>query len=69
MATSTTLKDLISLGGNVRITEKFTSTVLKDCVRLAVNNNTHITIVGTSLTSTVLKDLVRIGGKNVTIEI
>ena len=69
MATSLTVKDLIRLGGNVRITKKFTSVVLKDFVRLAVNKDVHITIVGTELTSLTMKDLVRIGGKNVTIEI
>ena len=69
MATTLLIKDLIRLGCNVKLTEKYTSLALKEFARLASSNNAHLTINGKGVTSLTLKDIARIGGNNVTIEI
>ena len=66
---STTIKDLIKLGGTLTVTGKYSSTSLKDFVNLAKTHNVQITLKIDGSSSTTLKDLLKIGHSKLILEL
>ena len=64
-----TIKELISLGGNLTISGNYRPDTLKEFIKLANSNNVHLTLKVDNLKSDTLKDLVRLGKKNLTLEL
>ncbi len=64
----TTIKDLLRLGGNLKLSGEYSLSSLKDFARIAKSNNTMLIIKANSLTPAILKDLIRIGQDCITIE-
>lgn len=62
-----TIKELIALGCNVKITGTHLPATLKECVRLAVQKDVHLTIDTGNILPSTAKELARLGGKNLTL--
>lgn len=67
--TSETIKDLIRLGGQLKISGSYTSESLKDFIRLANRHNVQLTIKVEGQNSETLKELIRISNNNLTLEL
>lgn len=67
MHTASVVKELIRKGVNVQLSPGYTAAVLKECARLAVQYDVHLTINSSGLTAAVAKELATIGQKNVTL--
>jgi len=67
--TPDTVKELIKLGGHLKVSGIYTPETLKDFARLAKTNNTKLTIIANSLKPDTLKDLIRFAKDNVILEI
>ena len=64
-----TIKELINLGANLKITGSYSPVSLKKFISLAKSKNLKITIVANGLSPVTLKELVKIGGEYLTLEI
>jgi hypothetical protein len=64
-----TIKELIQLGGNLKITGQYVPASLREFAQLARAHNTHLTIVASYLVPATLKELIEIAPNNITLEI
>ncbi len=67
--TAETIKDLIRLGGHIKVSGTYPSETLKDFARLAKSRNVKLTIKANSATTETLKDLIRIAKNNIVLEL
>lgn len=67
--TPVSVKELIKLGGNLKITSSYSPVTLKEFVSLAKARKVQITIQANSLTIVSLKELITIGQEYLTIEL
>jgi hypothetical protein len=67
--TPLTIKELINLGANLKISGTYTPATLKEFVSLAKEKKVRISIKVNSLTPLTLKELVDIGQEYLTLEI
>ena len=67
--TPETVKDLIKLGGSIKVSGSYTPGTLKDFAQLAKENNVQLTIKVNSLTPGTLKELIKIAKDNVILEL
>ncbi|SHM00771.1 hypothetical protein [Flavobacterium chilense] len=66
---STTIKSLIKLGAKLIISEKYSSTNLKEFVSLAKLHNVPITLKINGSNTTTIKDLIKIGHPGLTLDL
>lgn len=64
-----TVKELIRLGGNIKVSGNFHPDSLKEFVWLANSHKVHLTIEVNNLHPDTLKELVRLGQSNLTLEL
>jgi hypothetical protein len=69
MQTPLTIKELIKLGGNLKLKGTYQPFELKEFISLVKLHDTQLTIDAKGIETYTLKELAKLGGKNLTLEI